>query len=71
MAPVSCKAKKIILIKKRGKSIKQKLFEIVQVTDLFHTDEFIFVWSSKNGNGCQNRSSAPAIWLLRRVVAKT
>ena len=48
---------KIILIKRRGRSVKQKLLEMVQATVLFHTDEFIFVWSFKNGNGRQNRSS--------------
>ena len=37
--------------------MKQKLLEMVQGTFLFHTDEFIFVWSSKNGNGRQNRPS--------------
>ena len=46
--------KKIILTKRRGKSMKQKLLEIVQVTVLFQTDEIIFVWSFKNGNGRQN-----------------
>ena len=36
--------------------MKQKLLEMVQDTVLFHTDECIFVWSFKNGNGRQNRS---------------
>ena len=36
--------------------MKQKLLEMVQVTVLFHTDEFIFVWSFKNGTRRQNRS---------------
>ena len=57
--------KKIILIKRRGKSKKQKLLEMVQV--LFHTDEFIFVWSFKNGNGRQNHSSGAKTWLHRRT----
>ena len=43
---------------------------MVQVTDLFHTDEFIFVWSLKNGNGCQNRSSGAKTLLLRWAGAK-
>ena len=51
--------------------MKQKLLEMVQVTDLFHTDEFIFVWSFKNGNGHQNRSSGANTGLLRRAGAKT
>jgi len=34
--------------------MKQKLLEMVQVTVLFHTDEFIFVLSLNNGNGRQN-----------------
>ena len=51
--------------------MKKKLLELVQVTNLFHTDELIFVWPSKNGNGCQNRFSGAKIWLLRRVGAKT
>ena len=44
---------------------------MVQVTGLFHTDEFSFVRSLKNGNGCQNCSSGAKTWLLRRVGAKT
>ena len=51
--------------------MKQKLFEMVQVTVLFHTDEFIFVWSFKNGNGRHNRSSGSKNGLLRRAGAKT
>ena len=49
--------------------MKQKLSEMVQVTVLFHTDEFIFVWSFKNGR--QNRSSGAKTGLLRRAGAKT
>jgi len=51
--------------------MKQKLSEMVQVTVLFHTNEFIFVWSFKNGNGRQNRSSGAKTRLLRRAGAKT
>ena len=51
--------------------MKQKLLEMVPVTVLFHTDEFIFVWSFKNGNGCQNRSSGAKTGLLRRAGAKS
>ena len=51
--------------------MKQKLLEMVQVTVLFHTYEFIFVWSFKNGMGRQNRSSGAKTWLFRRVGAKT
>ena len=36
--------------------MKQKLLKIIQVTIWLHTDEFIFVWSYKSGNGRQNRS---------------
>ena len=58
LAPTFCKAKKDYIDQEvRGKSMKQKCLEMVQVTVLFHTDEFIFVWSVKNGNGRQNRSS--------------
>ena len=35
--------------------MKQKLLEMVLVTALFYTDEFIFVWSFKTGNGRQNQ----------------
>ena len=49
MEPVFWKAKNIILIKRRGKSTLQKLLKMVQVSVLFHTDEFIFVLSFKNG----------------------
>ena len=38
------KTKRIILIKGLGYSMKQKLLEMIQVTDWLHTDEFIFVW---------------------------
>ena len=51
--------------------MKQKLLEMVKVTVLFHTDEFIFVWSFKNGNGRQNRSSGAKTGLLRRAGANT
>ena len=51
--------------------MKQKMLEMVQVTVLFHTDEFIFVWSFKNGNGRQNCSSGAKTGLLRRAGAKT
>ena len=38
--------------------MKHKWFKMVLVnTVLFHTDEFIFVRSFKNGNGRQSRSS--------------
>ena len=38
---------------------------MVQVNVLFHTDEIIFVWFFKNGNGRQNRSSGAKTGLLR------
>ena len=41
--PVFCKAKKDYIGQEAGESIKQKLLEMVQVTVLFHIDEFIFV----------------------------
>ena len=50
--------------------MKQNLLEMVQVT-VFHTDEFIFFWSFKNGNGRQNRSWGAKTWLLRRAGTKT
>ena len=31
--------------------------KVVVNGSMFHTDEFIFVWSFKSGNGRQNRSS--------------
>ena len=46
-----------VLAPEAGGSMKQKLLEMVQVIVLFNTDGFIFVWSFKNGNGCQNHSS--------------
>ena len=33
--------------------MKQKLLEMVQVTVLFHTDEFIYVWSYKTETGAK------------------
>ena len=36
--------KKIILIKRRGNSMKHNLLEMIQVTVWLHTNEFIFVW---------------------------
>ena len=53
--PFFCK-KQIILNKRRGNSMKQKLLKMIQVTGWLHTDEFIFVWFYKNENGRQNRS---------------
>ena len=50
--------------------MKQKLSEMVQVTVLFHTDDYFF-WSFKNGNGRQNRSSGAKTELQRLVGAKT
>ena len=67
--PVFVRPKEIILIKMRGKSMKQKLLEMVLVTVLFHAGEFIFVSSFKNGNGCQNCSSGATTGLLRRAGA--
>ena len=60
--------------------MKQKLLEIIQVTVWLHhrvigglrplhTDEFIFLWFYKNGNGRQNRYSGAKIELLRRLGA--
>ena len=69
--PFFVRPKKIILIKSQGKSMEQKLLEIVQVTVLFHTDEFLFIWSFKNGNERQCRFSGAKTWLLRRAGAKT
>ena len=41
--------------------MKQKLLEMVEVTVLFHTDEFIYVWSFKNGTGAK---TAPRVQKL-------
>ena len=60
---------KIILIKRRGNSMKHKLLEIIQVTVRLHTDEFIFVWFYKNENGRQNRFLGDKTELLRRTSA--
>ena len=50
--------------------MKQILLEMVQVTVLFHTDDFFFIWSFKNGNGRQNCSLGAKAGLLRRAGAK-
>ena len=53
--PFFVRLKKNILVNMQGKSMrKYELLEMIQVTVLFHTDEFIFVWTYKNGNGRQN-----------------
>ena len=39
---------------------------MIQVTVLIHTDEFIFVWSFKNGNGRSNSSVGAKTELIRR-----
>ena len=49
MAPVFFKAEKDYIDQEEAKSMKQKLLEMVKFTVLIHTDEFIFVWSLKNG----------------------
>ena len=41
--PFFIRPKKIILIKRRGNSMKQKLLEMIQVAVWLHTYEFIFV----------------------------
>ena len=46
--------------------MKQKLLEMVQVTD-----KSFFVWSFKKGNERQNCSSGAKTGLLRRAGAKT
>ena len=72
MAPVFCKAeKKIILIKRRVKSLKQKLLEMVQVTVLFHTDEFHFCLVFQKREWAPKPTLAAETGLLRQVGAKT
>ena len=71
MAPVFCQAKKDYIDQEAGKSMKQKLLEMVQVTVLFHNDKFIYVWSFKNGKGRQNCSSGAKTGILRRVGLKS
>ena len=44
--------------------MKQKLLKMIQVTVLFHTDEFNFDWSFKNGNERHNWSSGATTGLL-------
>ena len=42
--------------------MKPKLLEMVEVTVFFcHTDEFIFVWSFKNGNGAKTALRVPKL----------
>ena len=65
--PFFVRSKKIIWIK----SMEHKLLKMFQVTIVFHTDEFIFVWSFKNWNGHQNCFSGAKTGLLRREGAKT
>ena len=55
--------KKIVLIKRRGNSMKQKLLKMIQVTVWLHIDEFIFAWFYKNENRRQNRSSGTQNWV--------
>ena len=50
--------------------MRQKLLEMFQVTVLFHTDEFIFVWSLKNGNGCQTTPRGPKLGYFDGRVPK-
>ena len=45
--------KKNYIDQEAGKKYEKKLLEMVQVTVLFHTDEFTFVWSSKTGTGAK------------------
>ena len=71
MAPAFCKAKKDYIDQEAGKKYETKVVGMVQVTVLFHTDEFIFVRSFKNGNGRQNRSLGAKTGLLQRAGAKT
>ena len=51
--------------------MNQKLLEMVQVTVLFHTDEFIYVWSYKTETGAKTAPRGAKTGLLRWVGAKT
>ena len=68
---VLCMTKKDYIVKSRGKSMKQKLLEMIKLTVWLHTDDFIFIWFYKNENGRQNRSSGAKTELLRQVGATT
>ena len=70
MSPIFCKAKKGYIDKEAWESMKQKLLEMFQVTVLFYTDEFIFVWSFKNrkatnsGSNHKLEKNVPILFLL-------
>ena len=69
--PVFVRPKEIILIKMRGKSMKQKLLEMVLVTVLFHAGEFIFVLSFKNGKtGAKTAPRVPQLGYFDGRVPK-
>ena len=52
--PFFCKAKKDYIDQEAGEECETKVVGNSSVTVLYTTEEFIFVWSFKNGNGSQN-----------------
>ena len=62
---------KIILIKRRGKSMNQSWWKWFKLLFCFKLMKFIFVYSFINGNGRQNRFSGAKTGLLRRAGART
>ena len=68
-SPFFVKPIKVILIKRQGNSMKQKLLEMIQVTVWLHTDEFNFIWFYKKENKLKNHSSGAKTELLRRAGA--
>ena len=69
IAPVFVRPKKIVLIKSRGKSMKQKSLIMVQATVFFHTDEFIFVLSFTE-TGAKTAPRVPKLGYLDGWVPK-
>ena len=47
LAPVFCKAKKDYISQEAGEKYKTKALEMVQVTVLFHTDDFFLVFQKQ------------------------
>ena len=69
--PVFVKPKKDYIDQEAGEKYETKVVGNGSSHCFVHTDEFNFVWSIKNGNGRQNRSSGAKTGLLQRAGAKT
>ena len=61
LAPAFCKTKKIILIKRRGNSMTQKLMEMIQVTVGFILMDLFLFGFTKTKTGAKTAPQSPKL----------